>query len=80
MIKPLSHPCLAVLLLAAVPFAAAGDVAQCLDCHEPAEDWQDMTTEEIFAFARDASIKRHADNEALSDEALQALIVELTEK
>ena len=46
--------------LAAGP-ALAGDADMCLDCHEPAEDWEGMTPEEILADARNPEIKRHAD-------------------
>lgn len=75
--------CLAALL-AGAPFAAADHAADdtelCLDCHEPAEDWAGLSAEEIFATARDPGIKRHADNQELSDEALKALIGELTQQ
>ena len=57
--------------------AMAGDAELCLDCHEPAEDWEGMSAEEILADAKDTSIKRHADNADLSDEQLQAIIAEL---
>ena len=57
--------------------ALAGDAELCLDCHEPAEDWEGMTAEEILAEAKDPSIKRHADNAELTDEQLQAMIAEL---
>jgi len=62
--------------LAAGP-ALAGDADLCLDCHEPAEDWEGMSTEEILAAAKNADIKRHADNADLSDEQLKAMIAEL---
>lgn len=53
----------------------------CLECHEPAEDWEGMSTEEIFMDARDPDKenKRHRDNDALSDEQLQALISSMVE-
>jgi hypothetical protein len=51
-----------------------------MDCHEPAEDWEGMTSEEVLAIARDPSIKRHKDNQALSDEQLKAIIAELLPK
>jgi hypothetical protein len=55
----------------------AGDSDLCLDCHEPSEDWEGMSADEILAKAKDASIKRHADNADLSDEQLAAMIAEL---
>jgi Na+-translocating ferredoxin:NAD+ oxidoreductase RnfC subunit len=55
----------------------AGDADLCLDCHEPAEDWEGMSADEILAKAKDAGIKRHADNAELSDEQLAAMIAEL---
>ena len=58
----------------------AGDADLCLDCHEPAEDWEGMSAAEVLATAKDADIKRHADNQALSDEQLQAIIAELLQK
>ncbi len=57
--------------------ANAGDAELCLDCHEPAEDWEGMTPDEILASAKDADIKRHADNADLTDEQLKAMIAEL---
>lgn len=53
----------------------------CLDCHEPAEDWEGMSAEEIFIEARDPDKenKRHRDNDALSDEQLKVLISTMTE-
>ncbi|MGB1139307.1 MAG: hypothetical protein ACPG1A_00325 [Halioglobus sp.] len=62
--------------LAAGP-ALAGDADICLDCHEPAEDWEGMSPEEILADAKNPDIKRHADNADLSDEQLKAMIAEL---
>ena len=55
----------------------AGDADACLDCHEPSEDWEGMSADEILAHAKDSSIKRHADNADLSDEELQAIIAKL---
>jgi hypothetical protein len=65
---------------AAVAPVFAGDADLCLDCHEPAEDWQGMSAAEIMATAKDADIKRHADNQELSDEQLQAIIAELLQE
>ena len=63
----------------AVP-ALAGDADLCLDCHEPAEDWEGMSADEVMAEAKDMSIKRHADNADLSDEQLKAIVAELLAK
>ncbi len=67
---------LAVLTLGAGS-VAAGDEELCLDCHEPSEDWQGLSPEEILATAKDTDIKRHADNAELSDEQLKAMIAQL---
>ena len=60
--------------------ALAGDEALCLDCHEPAEDWEGMSAQEILATAADTSIKRHADNAEFSEDQLKAIIASLLEK
>jgi hypothetical protein len=60
--------------------AIAGDAALCLDCHEPAEDWEGMSSDDVLAKAKDSSIKRHADNADLSDEQLKAIIAQLMAK
>ncbi len=52
----------------------------CLDCHEPAEDWEGMTAEAILEHAMDGSIKRHLDNKEFSEEQLKAMIAELLAK
>lgn len=68
----------ACLLLAvaagAGQYAFAEDPSLCLDCHEPAADWQGMSVEEILEMARDAEIKRHKDNLELSEEELRTMI------
>jgi len=69
-----------VALFGAGQSALAADPELCLDCHEPAEDWEGMSTDEILAEAKNADIKRHADNLELSDEELQAIIFTLVEK
>lgn len=60
--------------------ALAGDEEVCLDCHEPAEDWEGMSAQEILATASDTSIKRHADNAEFSEDQLKAIIASLLEK
>ena len=70
-------------LVAALGFAnavLADDAAICLDCHEPAEDWEGMSAEEILAEARNADIKRHADNLEMPEEVLQTIIADLLQK
>ncbi len=71
---------LALSVSAAVAPVFAGDADLCLDCHEPAEDWEGMSAAEIMATAKDADIKRHADNQELSDEQLQVIIAELLQE
>jgi hypothetical protein len=70
----------AAAIIATLGMAAplhAGDADVCLDCHEPAEDWEGMSPDEILAHAKDSSIKRHADNADLTDEQLKAIIAKL---
>ena len=74
--KTVKTLCLAALMGVA-QLAVAGDAELCLDCHEPAEDWEGMSQEEILAEAKSADIKRHADNMELSDDSLKAIIAEL---
>ena len=73
---PIPAMAFAAILFAVAPVFAA-DEELCLDCHEPAEDWEGMSADEILAKAKDASIKRHADNGDLSDEQLKAMIAQL---
>jgi hypothetical protein len=68
--------CLFALSGAVVTPAFAED-PKCLDCHEPAEDWAGMTVDQIMAQAKNPNNKRHADNMALSDEQLKAIIAKL---
>jgi hypothetical protein len=49
----------------------------CLDCHEPAEDWEGMTAEKIYEMAADTTIKRHADNAEFDEAQLRAMIAAL---
>lgn len=63
---------------AAMPVLAQDpDPTQCLDCHEPAEDWAGMTPDQIIAAAKNPDNKRHADNMTLSDEQLKLIIATL---
>lgn len=73
--------CLAIATAALISLGAwAGDEELCLDCHEPAEDWEGMSVEEILQKASDLSIKRHTDNAEYSQEQLKAMIALLLEK
>ena len=65
---------------AGTPALAGDDADLCLDCHEPAEDWEGMSADEVLGTAKDTSIKRHADNADLSDEQLKAIVAELLAK
>lgn len=70
--------CLAAASSIALPVVAADtDPQQCLECHEPIEDWAGMTVEEIIVAARAPDNKRHEGNEALSDDELKLIIAEL---
>ncbi len=73
--------CLAIAAASLISFGAwAGDEELCLDCHEPAEDWEGMSAEEILESASDMSIKRHADNADFNEEQLKAIIAKLLEE
>jgi hypothetical protein len=74
MIRASRNVLAAALLIITAPVALAGDEELCLDCHEPAEDWEGMSANEIHATASDTSIKRHADNAGFSDEQLKVII------
>ena len=77
----MKYSSLATLTLFAVcsysGYALAEDAQLCLDCHEPAEDWQGMSVDEVLAEASDLDIKRHADNAEFSEEQLKAMITKL---
>jgi hypothetical protein len=62
--------------------ALAADPELCLDCHEPAEDWEGMSADELLTEAKDPSNKRHKKEGVLdmSDEDLKAIIAELMPK
>lgn len=75
--KHLAASLLAIVMGAAQLSAYAGDEELCLDCHEPAEDWEGMSAGEILETASDTSIKRHADNGEFSEEQLKVIIATL---
>jgi hypothetical protein len=66
-------------LSGAVPSALAGDPDpnQCLDCHEPSEDWAGLTVEQIMKDAKNPDNKRHKNNMSLTDEQLRLIIASL---
>jgi hypothetical protein len=62
----------------ALPVLAADtDPNQCLECHEPMEDWAGMTVDEIIVQAKGPENKRHEANQALTDEELRLMIARL---
>ena len=69
--------CLALSLPAAPVLAEEIDADLCLDCHEPAEDWEGMSVEQIMEQAVSADIARHAGNEEASEEQLRKIVEEL---
>jgi hypothetical protein len=66
------------MCIGALPSLAGDpDPNQCLECHEPAEDWEGMSTEEILADAKGPDNKRHKANQELTDEQLRLIIATL---
>lgn len=66
------------LCAVALPSLAGNtDPNQCLECHEPAEDWEGMSAEQILTDAKAPDNKRHKDNQELSDEQLKLIIATL---
>jgi hypothetical protein len=71
---------LGFLVLGAIGvLAQAGnpDPQQCLECHEPIQDWAGMTVDEIIAAAKAPGQKGHEANQTLSDEELRLIIARL---
>lgn len=56
---------------------SAEEEASCLECHEPAEDWEGMISTEILAMAMNRDVKRHRDHWELSEESLKEIIARL---
>lgn len=70
--------CIVAVSSAVIPALAQDtDPQQCMECHEPAEDWAGMSVEEILKDAKDPDNKRHDDHSKLSDEQLKLIIAEL---
>ena len=55
----------------------AADPELCLDCHEPAEDWVGMSSEELLKDAMDLTNKRHKDNAGISADEMKQIIATL---
>ena len=67
--------CLWSLYSVALPVLAADtDPAQCVECHEPIEDWAGMTVDEIIVEATSPENKRHEAYQALTDQELRLII------
>ena len=62
---------------AITPLAHSGDEDLCMDCHEPAEDWQGMSPEAILADAQNPDNDMHEDNAGFNEEQLKAIITTL---
>jgi hypothetical protein len=69
--------CLALSSVVVPVLAGDPNANQCLECHEPLEDWQGMTVDEIVADAKAPGNKRHKDNEAISDEEMRLIVARL---
>lgn len=67
----------ALLQLGSIATVNAGEEEQCLDCHEPAEDWEGLSRAEIVEAIRAPDNRRHKDNRELSDEQITAILAEL---
>ena len=69
---------LALLLSCAmVPHVYSGDEGLCMECHEPAEDWEGMSAEAVLAKAHDPNNDMHDDNRGFTEEQLKAMITTL---
>ena len=67
--------CLWSLYSVALPVLAADtDPAQCVEWHEPIEDWAGMTVDEIIVEATSPENKRHEAYQALTDQELRLII------
>ena len=62
---------------AAAPLTYSGDEDLCMECHEPAEDWEGMSPEAILADAQSPDNDMHEDNAAFNEEQLKAIITTL---
>ena len=55
----------------------AVDPDECLDCHEPAEDWAGMSSADILKDAMDLTNKRHKDHAGVSAAEMKQIIATL---
>lgn len=79
--KAIYHTAAVVFALASVSVPAVADrSAECLECHEPAEDWAGISQEEWMKAAMDAGNKRHKDHMDLTEDQLKAIFAELVPK
>jgi hypothetical protein len=62
---------------AMAPTVYSGDEELCMECHEPAEDWEGMSSEAILAEAQSPGNDMHEDNAGFTAEQLQAMITTL---
>jgi hypothetical protein len=73
--KIVAGVCLWGVFSFALPVLAANtDPNQCLECHEPIEDWAGMSPDEIIVDAQGPENKRHEANQALTVEELRLMI------
>ena len=66
-----------VFTSAMAPYVFSGDEDLCMECHEPAEDWEGMSPEAILVDAQNPDNDMHEDNAAFSEEQLKAIITTL---
>ncbi len=62
------------------PSGVNADEILCMECHEPADDWEGMSAKEILAEAMDKENAQHEDNAAFSKEQLETMIATLLAK
>jgi hypothetical protein len=73
--KILAGLCIWSLSGIALPALAADtDPNQCVECHEPIEDWAGLTVDEIVVAAKSSENNRHEANQSLTDEQLRLII------
>ncbi len=79
--KTVNYAAAVVFALASISLPAAADrSAECLECHEPAEDWVGISQEEFLKSSMDAGNKRHKDHLDLTEDQLKAIFAELVPK
>ncbi len=79
--KPVNYAAAIALALVSISWPAAADEgAECLECHEPAEDWAGISQEEWMKAAMNPKNKRHKDHMDLTEDQLKAIFAELAPK